>query len=52
MAGFRATDWLNNSNDCRGSDFCLNGYFTRALIPTGDGIGAADLGAEIIRLTG
>lgn len=52
MGGFTAGDWLNGSNDCTGNDFCLNGYFTTALIPSGRGIGGLDLGADIIRLTG
>jgi hypothetical protein len=52
MGGFRASDWLNANNDCTGNDFCLNGYFTTALIPTGRGLGGLDLGADIIRLTG
>ncbi|HEY7429746.1 MAG TPA: Tad domain-containing protein [Streptosporangiaceae bacterium] len=52
MPGFSAGDWLNSSNDCSGTDFCLNGYFTTALIPSGQGIGGLDLGADIIRLTG
>jgi putative Flp pilus-assembly TadE/G-like protein len=57
MPGFKAGDWLNSSNDCTGNDFCLNGYFTTALIPaalipTGSGIGGLNLGADIIRLTG
>lgn len=52
MGGFTASDWLNASNDCTGTDFCLNGYFTTALIPSGRGIGGLDLGADIIKLTG
>jgi Flp pilus assembly protein TadG len=52
MPGFAASDWLDPSNDCGGTAFCLNGYFTTALIPSGSGIGGLDLGADIIKLTG
>jgi putative Flp pilus-assembly TadE/G-like protein len=49
---FFASDWLNPGNDCSGSTFCLNGYFTRGLIPSSGSIGGPDLGATIIRLSG
>jgi hypothetical protein len=49
---FFASDWLNQSNDCSGSTFCLNGYFTRGLIPSSGSLGGPDLGAAIIRLSG
>jgi hypothetical protein len=49
---FFASDWLNPGNDCSGSTFCLNGYFTRGLIPLSGSIGGPDLGATIIRLSG
>jgi putative Flp pilus-assembly TadE/G-like protein len=52
MGGFTAGDWLNASNDCTGNQFCLNGYFTTALIPSGHGLGGQDLGADIIKLSG
>lgn len=52
MPGFTAGDWLNASNDCTGNEFCLNGYFTTALIPSGQGLGGQDLGADIIKLSG
>jgi Flp pilus assembly protein TadG len=52
MPSFQASDWLNPANNCHGKQFCLNGFFTRALIPSSGGIGGTNLGAEILRLTG
>lgn len=52
MPGFKASDWLNSANDCTGSDFCINGYFTQGLVPTPGPPGGHDLGADFIRLTG
>lgn len=52
MPSFTAKDWLNPANDCKGSTFCLNGYFTRGLIPSTGGLGGNNLGAVIVKLTG
>lgn len=52
MPGFTASDWLNPANNCKGSNFCLNGYFTHGLVPNPGSIGGPNLGAEIIKLTG
>lgn len=52
LPGFKATDWLNPANDCTGSDFCINGYFTQGLIPSVGSVGGNNLGADIIKLTG
>jgi Flp pilus assembly protein TadG len=52
MPGFSASDWLNPNNNCKGSDFCINGYFTQALIPSTGSIGGTNLGATIIVLSG
>ncbi len=49
---FFASDWLNQANNCSGSTFCLNGYFTRGLIPSSGTIGGPDLGAVIVRVSG
>jgi Flp pilus assembly protein TadG len=49
---FFASDWLNPGNDCSGSTFCLNGYFTRGLIPSSSSISGQDMGAVVIRLSG
>ncbi len=52
LPSFSASDWLNPGNDCSGSTFCLNGYFTQGLIPSSGPIGGPDLGAVVIRLSG
>jgi Flp pilus assembly protein TadG len=52
MPGFDAADWLNPANDCAGTDYCLNGYFTQGIIPTTGSLGGTDLGASVIELTG
>ena len=46
------SDWLNPANDCTGSDRCINGFFTKALVPAVGTIGGPDMGATIIQLTG
>ncbi len=48
----KESDWLNSANNCKGSSFCLNGYFTQGLIPTLGSLGGTNLGAYIVRLTG
>ena len=50
--GFTANDWLNPANNCKGSNFCIDGYFTHGLIPSTGGLGGHDLGASIVKLTG
>jgi Flp pilus assembly protein TadG len=52
LPGFFASDWLNPANNCKGSDKCINGYFTQGLIPSVGSIGGNNLGADIIKLTG
>jgi Flp pilus assembly protein TadG len=52
MPSFSATDWLNPTNDCKGSNFCLNGYFTQGLITSGGSVGGTNLGAYVVALTG
>jgi hypothetical protein len=52
MPGFSASDWLNSASNCRGSTFCLNGYFTRGLIPASGSLGGPNLGAVIVQLSG
>jgi hypothetical protein len=49
---FSASDWLNPANDCKGSTFCLNGYFTQGLIPATGPLGGPNLGAVIAQLSG
>jgi Flp pilus assembly protein TadG len=52
LPGFSVSDWLNSGNDCTGSDFCINGYFTQGLVPSSGSIGGPNLGATIIVLSG
>jgi Flp pilus assembly protein TadG len=52
MPSFTAKDWLKPANDCKGSNFCLNGYFTQGLIPTTGTLGGSNLGATVIKLAG
>ena len=49
---FKAPDWLNSANDCKGNNFCIDGYFTHGLIPSTGGLGGKGLGASIVTLTG
>jgi Flp pilus assembly protein TadG len=52
LPGFSASDWLNSGNNCRGSEKCINGYFTQALLTAPGSIGGANLGLSIVQLTG
>lgn len=52
LPGFTASDWLNSANNCKGSDKCINGFFTQGLIPSSGSIGGPNLGATIIVLSG
>ena len=52
LPGFSASDWLNPANNCKGSNKCINGYFTHGLVPNAGSIGGPNLGADIIALTG
>jgi Flp pilus assembly protein TadG len=49
---FKANDWLNSANNCKGNQFCIDGYFTQGLIPSTGGLGGNGLGASIVELTG
>lgn len=61
-SSFAARDWLNPANNCTGDKLCIDGYFTRGLIPStgglsgggpgGNGLGGSGLGASIVKLTG
>jgi hypothetical protein len=48
----QGSDWLNKSNDCKGSNVCINGYFTQGLIPATGDLGGPNLGAYIVKLSG
>ena len=52
LPGFTTPDWLNPANNCKGSDKCINGYFTEGLIPSTGSVGGPNLGASIIVLSG
>jgi hypothetical protein len=54
LSGFSAPSWLSGVHLCSGSDRCLYGYFTRALITTGNGSvgGGTSYGASVITQVG
>ena len=53
FSGDSQESWLTNSHPCTdGSDRCIYGYFTRALIATPGRVGGPDLGASIVSLVG
>jgi hypothetical protein len=52
LPGANAKDWLNPANSCKGSDKCIEGYFTQGLVPTAGSVGGPNLGADIIVLSG
>lgn len=52
LPGFEAQDWLDSTNSCSGTNYCLNGYFVQGLIPSTGSITGPSLGAFIIDLTG
>jgi Putative Flp pilus-assembly TadE/G-like len=52
LPGFSAPDWLNPGDTCGARASCIDGYFTRSLIPSAGAIGGPDLGAAIVKLTG
>ncbi len=49
---FFAADWLDPSNTCNGTTYCINGYFTRGVIPSTGNFNGIYLGAAEIDLTG
>ncbi len=51
-SSFFASDWLNPANDCSGSTYCLNGYFTLGVVPFTGSLNGTNLGASVIQLTG
>jgi Flp pilus assembly protein TadG len=50
--GFYDQDWLNPANDCTGTQYCLNGYFVRGVIPATGSLTGTNLGVSVIDLTG
>ena len=51
LPGFTASDWLKSSNNTC-SYKCIDGYFTKALIPGTASEGGSYLGAAAVGLTG
>ncbi len=47
-----APDWLNPAASCDQSASCVDGYFTKTLIPGTGTIGGQDLGTSIVSLSG
>lgn len=52
LPGFKQSDWLDPSNDCKDEEKCVNGFFVEAAMPSGGTIGGPDRGLVIINLTG
>ncbi|MFI7545673.1 pilus assembly protein TadG-related protein [Actinoplanes sp. NPDC049599] len=53
QSGFTAPSRLTGLHHCEGSERCLYGYFTRALVPTtGVTIGGPDLGVSVVNSIG
>jgi Flp pilus assembly protein TadG len=54
LSSFSASSWLSGKNLCNGSERCLYGYFTTALIPTSGTLapGGTDYGTSIITMVG
>ncbi|MGN6681447.1 MAG: pilus assembly protein TadG-related protein [Streptosporangiaceae bacterium] len=52
LPSFFVSDWLDPANNCSGTNYCVNGFFTLGVVPfTGD-LGGTNLGASVIELTG
>jgi hypothetical protein len=39
-------------NDCQGTNYCINGYFTLGVVPFTGNLNGTNLGASVIELTG
>ncbi len=46
LPGASASDWLNPANNCSGSSKCIDGYFTRGIIPSTGSMGGTCLGCR------
>ncbi|MCW2642665.1 MAG: hypothetical protein JWP76_4971, partial [Dactylosporangium sp.] len=44
--------WLSGRTLCSGSDKCLYGYFTTAILPSGGSFGTIDYGTNILKVVG
>jgi hypothetical protein len=47
-----AYDWLNGTNNCTGTTYCINGYFVQGVAPFSGSFGSTNLGVYVIQLTG
>lgn len=52
LPGYTGYDWLNSSDNCTGSTYCIDGYFTQALITSSATPGGTDLGLRTAGLSG
>jgi Putative Flp pilus-assembly TadE/G-like len=50
--GLFAADWLNPTNTCQGTDYCLTGYFVQGVIAATGSLTGTYLGSSVIDLTG
>jgi Flp pilus assembly protein TadG len=48
----QGSDWLVPKNDCKGTNICINGFFTQALCITSCQPGGSNLGLTVVRLSG
>ncbi|OLB78113.1 MAG: hypothetical protein AUI14_14160 [Actinobacteria bacterium 13_2_20CM_2_71_6] len=52
LSGFTASSWLTGRNLCTGSDRCLYGYFTTAILPNVGAFGTTSYGTNIVKVVG
>jgi hypothetical protein len=52
LSGSSAPSWLTGRTLCGGSDKCLYGYFTTAIVPQVGDFGAVDYGTNILKVVG
>jgi hypothetical protein len=52
LPGLSASSWLSGRTLCSGSDKCLYGYFTTAILPSGGSFGTIDYGTNILKVVG
>nr|WP_240940033.1 pilus assembly protein TadG-related protein [Planosporangium flavigriseum] len=52
LSGLSEPSWLSGRTLCSGSDKCLYGYFTTAILPSGGSFGTVDYGTTILKMVG
>jgi hypothetical protein len=52
LPGLSAASWLSGRTLCKGSDKCLYGYFTTAILPDVGSFGIVDYGTTILKVVG